>query len=185
MLFKETGLKGAYLIEQEPFEDERGYFARTFCRREFEEHGLNPDVAQCSISCNNKRGTLRGMHYQTKPHEEAKLVSCTRGTLYDVIIDLRPASPTYCRWHAVELSADNYKMIYVPEGFAHGFQTLEDNTVIFYQMSEFYHQGSASGARWDDPAFAVEWPMEPTVISAKDNSYKDFSCPVRSEDFPP
>ena len=174
MIFKETKLKGAYIIELEPLEDERGFFARSFCQKEFEEHGLNPRIVQCNISYNKKKGTLRGMHYQVFPHEEAKLVSCIRGAIYDVIIDLQPNSLTYCQWFAVELSTENYKMLYVPEGFAHGFQTLEDNTVVFYQMSEFYHPECARGVRWDDGAFGVEWPMDELILSDKDGAYKDF-----------
>jgi len=174
MRFIETELKGAYIIEIEIIEDERGFFSRTFCQKEFEEHGLNPRIAQCNISYNKKKGTLRGLHYQAAPYEEAKIVSCTRGTIYDVIIDLRPDSPTYCQWFAVELSDENYKMLYVPEGFAHGFQTLEDNTVVFYQMSEFYNPESARGIRWDDPVFGIKWPLSNKVISKKDLDYKDF-----------
>lgn len=175
MRFTEVKLKGAYIIEMELIEDERGFFARSFCKNEFEKHGLNPNIVQCNISCNKKRGTLRGMHYQTKPYEEAKVVSCIRGALYDVIIDLRPDSPTYCRWSAVELTEKNYKMIYVPEGFAHGFQTLEDNTEVFYQMSQFYHPECARGVRWDDLAFGIEWPhSEQRIISQKDLRYPNF-----------
>jgi dTDP-4-dehydrorhamnose 3,5-epimerase len=174
MIFKETKLKGAYIIELEPIKDERGFFARTFCQKEFTKYNLNSHIVQCNISFNKKRGTLRGMHYQVAPYEEAKLVSCIRGAIYDVIIDLRPDSPTYCQWFAVELSSEDYKMLYVPKGFAHGFQTLEDNTVVFYQMSEFYHPECARGARWDDKAFGIEWPISVKIISEKDLSYKDF-----------
>src|SRR5688500_11400400 len=142
MIFTETDLKGAYIIEPEKLEDERGFFARTWCAREFEEHGLNPRLAQCNISYNHKKGTLRGMHFQAKPYEEAKLVRCTIGAIYDVIIDLRPQSPTYTQWTAVELTADNHRMLYVPEGFAHGFQTLMDQTEVFYQMSNLYNPQS-------------------------------------------
>ncbi|MFX0134686.1 MAG: dTDP-4-dehydrorhamnose 3,5-epimerase, partial [Candidatus Hodarchaeota archaeon] len=150
MIFKETKLKDAYIIELEPMQDERGFFARSFCQKKFEEHGLNPCIAQCNISFNKKKGTLRGMHYQVAPHKEAKIVSCVRGTIYDVIIDLRPNSSTYCQWFAIELDAEDYKMLYIPEGFAHGFQTLEGNTVVFYHMSEFYHPECARGVRWND-----------------------------------
>jgi len=174
MIFTETALKGAFVIELEKNEDERGFFARTFCRKEFEAYGLNPNLVQCNISFNEKKGTLRGMHYQTAPHEETKLVSCIRGAIYDVIIDLRPDSPTYCQWFAVELSAENYKMLYVPGGFAHGFQTLEDNTVVFYQMSEFYHPECARNVRWDDPAFGIGWPLSGRIMSKKDMNYPDF-----------
>jgi dTDP-4-dehydrorhamnose 3,5-epimerase len=181
MIFTETKLKSAYIIEPEGIEDERGFFARTFCRKEFESHGLNPDLVQCNISYNKKKGTLRGMHYQIAPHEEAKLVSCVRGAIYDVIIDVRPDSPTYCQWIGVELTAHRlpiivpFKMLYIPEGFAHGFQTLEDNTLVFYQMSEFYHPQSARGIRWDDPMFAIQWPIHDKIISNKDKSYDNWT----------
>jgi len=176
MIFTETTLKGAFVIELEKNEDERGFFARTFCRKEFEEHGLNPRIVQCNVSFNKKKGTLRGMHYQVPPHEEAKIVTCIKGAVYDVIIDLRPDSSTYCQWFAVELSAENYKMLYVPEGFAHGFQTLEDNTVVFYQMSEFYHPECARGVRWDDRTFGIKWPnIHHRIVSEIDKRYADFS----------
>ena len=168
MIFTETTLKGAYVIEAERKEDERGFFARTCCQEEFRARGLSPRVAQCSVSFNENKGTLRGMHYQVAPHQETKLVSCVRGAIYDVIIDLRPDSPTYCHWFAVDLSAENYKMLYIPEGFAHGFQTLEDTSEVFYQMSESYYPQAARGVRWDDPAFGIEWALECKVISAKD-----------------
>jgi len=176
VIFNETKLKGAYIIEVEPFEDERGSFARTFCREEFETHGLNSFVAQCNISHNRKRGTLRGMHYQIAPYAEAKLVTCLAGSIYDVIIDLRPDSITYCHWLAVELSARRRRsLIYIPEGFAHGFQTLEDDTEVFYQMSHSYVSKAARGVRWDDPAFAIDWPDGPRTLSDRDNNYPDFS----------
>lgn len=174
MIFRETKLKGAFVIELEPKEDERGFFARTFCRKEFQDHDLNPNLVQCNISYNKKKGTLRGMHYQVAPHEEAKLVSCLRGTIYDVIIDLRPDFPTYCQWYAVELRAENYRSLYVPEGFVHGFQTLQDDTVVFYQMSEFYHPECATGVRWNDPAFGIEWALSEPILSKKDMNYPDF-----------
>jgi len=180
VIFEETKLKGAYVINIEPIEDERGFFARSFCQKEFEQLGLNPCVAQCNISFNKKKGTLRGMHYQAAPHEEAKLVSCVKGSIYDVIIDLRPGSITYCQWVSVELSAENHKMLYIPEGFAHGFQTLEDNTEVFYQMSEFYHPESARGVRWNDPAFGIEWPLEERIISKKDLRFHMFDKGVGS-----
>jgi dTDP-4-dehydrorhamnose 3,5-epimerase len=176
MKFTETKLKGAYIIEPEPIEDERGFFARSWCQQEFETYGLNPNLVQCNISFNKKKGTLRGMHYQVAPHEEAKLVRCTKGGIYDVIIDLRPDSSTFKRWIAVELTADNYKMLYIPEGFGHGFQTLEDNTEVFYQMSAFYHPECARGIRWDDLAFKIEWPKNYRIIfSEKDLQYLSFS----------
>jgi dTDP-4-dehydrorhamnose 3,5-epimerase len=175
VIFIETKLKGAYLIQVEPFEDERGSFARTFCREEFEKHGLNSFVAQCNISQNRKKGTLRGMHYQIAPHAEAKLVTCLAGSIYDVIIDLRPDSITCCQWVAVELSARHRRsLIYIPEGFAHGFQTLEDDTEVFYQMSHSYVPESARGVRWDDPVFSIRWPDGPRTLSERDRNYPDF-----------
>lgn len=174
MIFKETGLKGAYLIEQERVEDDRGFFARTYCSREFTAHGLNPIFVQCNTSFNAKKGVLRGMHYQAAPYEEVKLVRCTRGAIYDVIIDLRAGSDTFRQWVSAELTSENGRMIYIPEGFAHGFLTLADNTEVFYQMSEFYEPGYAKGFRWDDPAFAIHWPAEVRVISGKDRGYEDF-----------
>ena len=170
MIFTETELKGAYLIEPERLEDERGFFARTFCQKEFESHGLNTRFLQCSISFNRKKGTLRGMHYQAAPHAETKLVRCTRGAIYDVIIDIRPGSPTFKHWLSAELTADNYRALYIPEGFAHGFQTLADETEIFYQMSEFFYPEAARGVRWDDTTFEIAWPfVETRTISAKDD----------------
>ncbi len=174
MIFKETALKGAYIIELEEIADERGFFARTYCRREFEERGLNNNVAQCSISYNTRRGTMRGMHFQSKPYAETKLVQCIRGAQYDVIIDLRPESKTYCGWIGIELSDKNKHLLYVPEGFAHGFQTLEDNTVVYYQISEFYTPQSAGGVRWNDPAFGIDWPLEDPIISEKDRQLPDY-----------
>lgn len=174
MKFIETRLKGAFIIEPERLEDERGFFARTFCPKEFEDHGLNPRIVQCNISYNKHKGTLRGMHYQVALMAEAKLVSCTRGAIYDVIIDLRPESPTYCQWFAEELNAENRKMIYIPEGFAHGFQTTEDETEVFYQMSEFYSPEHARGVRWDDPVFGIEWPLDMKIISEKDKEYANY-----------
>lgn len=176
MIFVETTLKGAFIVEPEKLEDARGFFARTWCREEFEAHGLNPKLVQCNTSFNKKKGTLRGMHYQAVPHEEAKLVRCTRGTVYDVILDLRPVSPTFGKWVAVKLTAENHRMLYVPEGFAHGFQTLEDDTEVFYQMSEFYYPEAARGVRWDDPAFGIEWPAKPSTISGRDAGYADHPC---------
>lgn len=175
MLFTETSLKDACIIELELMEDERGSFARSFCQREFEGNGLNPCIAQCNISRNKKKGTLRGMHYQAAPHQEAKLVSCIRGAMCDVIIDLRSDSPTCGKWMAAELSAENFRVLYVPEGFAHGFQTLEDDTVVFYQMSEFYHPECAKGIRWDDPSFDISWPVSDPILSAKDCSYPPYA----------
>ena len=174
MIFKETKLKGSYIVEIEQKQDERGFFARSFCVQEFQQHGINFRIVQCNISFNKNKGTLRGMHYQSSPHEEAKLVSCIKGKIYDVIIDLRKNSATYCQWQAIELGDENYKMLYVPKGFAHGFQTLENNSVIFYQMSEFYHLENTRGIRWNDPVFLIKWPFNAWIISAKDRAYPLF-----------
>ncbi len=171
----ELDIQGVYLIDPQLIKDERGFFARTFCRESFERHGMNPDLVQCNISFNYKKGTLRGMHFQCKPHEEAKVVRCTKGAIYDVVVDLRPGSKTYCRWAAVELSAENRRMLYIPEGIAHGFQTLADNTEVFYQMSYHFVGDAARGVRWDDAAFQIEWPEPPAVISQKDLNYPDFA----------
>ena len=174
MIFKETKLAGAYVIELEQHADERGFFARTYCEQEFEAHGLNTRVAQSNISFNKKKGTLRGMHYQAAPFAEAKLVRCTAGAIYDVIIDLRPASPTFKQHFAVELSRENQRMLFVPEDFAHGFQTLEDNTEVFYQMGQRYSKEHARGVRWNDPAFGIKWPEGARIIIARDRDYPDF-----------
>lgn len=173
MLLVETSLKDAYLIEPEPHNDERGFFARTWCQQEFAQWGLNPNLVQCNISFNKKQGTLRGLHYQIEPHAEVKLIRCTMGRIYDVIVDIRPDSSTFKQWFGVELSADNRTLLYVPEGFAHGFQTLTDNTEVFYQMSTFYEPASARGIRWDSPLFNIEWLLEPTVMSEKDKQLGD------------
>ncbi len=173
MVFIETKLKGAFIIEIQPLEDERGFFARSWCQREFTEHGLDSRLAQCSISFNSKKGTLRGMHYQLPPFAESKLARCTRGAIYDVIIDLRPDSPTFLQWLATILSSENHNMLYVPKGCAHGFLTLEDDTEVFYQMSEFYTPEHARGLRWNDPLFAIEWPCAVSCISQKDRAHPD------------
>jgi dTDP-4-dehydrorhamnose 3,5-epimerase len=175
MIFQETTLRGAYLVDIQRLEDERGFFARAWCQREFEAHGLNPRLAQCNISFNHKKGTLRGMHYQAAPFEEAKLVRCTMGAIYDVIIDLRPESPTFKQHFGVTLTPETRTMLYIPEGFAHGFLTLVDNTEVFYQMSEFYAPDYARGLRWNDPAFGIEWPAGVQVISERDANYPDFT----------
>ncbi len=172
MIFKETELPGVYIIELVPVEDERGFFGRTGCQREFEARGLNWNFVQCNISFNKKKGTLRGMHFQKAPYEEEKLIRCTKGSIYDVVVDMRQHSPTYNKWEAIELNDENRNMLYVPAGFAHGFQTLEDNTEVFYQMSEFYYPEYAAGLRWDDPSFGIKWPIEQLIISPKDNSWK-------------
>ena len=174
MIFTETKLAGAFVIELERHTDERGFFARTFCQQEFEAHGLKAEVAQCNVSFNKRKGTLRGMHYQAAPFAEAKLVRCTAGSIYDVIIDLRPASATFKRHFAVELSAENHRMLYIPEDFAHGFQTLEDNTEVFYQMAQRYSAEHARGVRWNDPAFGIEWPKSERIIIERDRNYPDF-----------
>jgi dTDP-4-dehydrorhamnose 3,5-epimerase len=174
MIFNETKLKGAFVIEPEILIDDRGAFARTFCQRDFEDHELNGHISQCSISLNTMKNTLRGMHYQKKPCAEAKLVRCSLGLIYDVIVDLRHDSSTFKQWASVEISGENKKMVYVPEGFAHGFQTLTDNTEVVYQMSQFYSPDHADGFRWNDPYFNIEWPSTKLVISTKDQNYPDF-----------
>jgi dTDP-4-dehydrorhamnose 3,5-epimerase len=166
-------LSGAYLIELDLVRDERGFFARTWCAEEFQQLGLKSKLAQCSISSNKSRGTLRGMHFQAEPYAETKLIRCSSGAIYDVIVDLRPHSPTYCKWFAAELTSANHKMLYVPEGFAHGFQTLVDNTELFYQISETYQAEYARGVRWNDPIFGIEWPISNPIISARDSAYAD------------
>lgn len=178
MILIETKLPGAFLIEPERFEDERGFLSRAWSEREFAAAGLRLPRVECNISYNKRRGTLRGMHFQRAPHAQAKLVRCTRGALYDVIIDLRPAAPTYRQWLGVELTAENQRFLYVPEGFAHGFQTLADETELYYQMSEVYVPEAADGVRWDDPAFAIAWPDNDgheRIIIARDRQYPDFT----------
>ena len=174
MIFAKTKLEGTYLIELEKKYDRRGFFARVWCQNEFTVHGLIARLVQINLSFNKHRGTLRGMHYQVAPFEESKLVRCTRGGIYDVIIDLRPASSTYKQWIGVELTADNYKMLYVPKGFAHGFQTLEDHTEVTYQVSQFYAPQAERGVRYDDPAFSIVWPLDVRVISDKDSHWPDY-----------
>jgi dTDP-4-dehydrorhamnose 3,5-epimerase len=174
MIFEPMSLAGAFIVEPELRRDARGFFARTWCREEFAAQGLNAGLAQCSVSLTDRRGTVRGMHYQDAPHQEAKLVRCVRGAIHDVIVDLRPASPTFRRHCAVELRAGSYRMVYVPEGVAHGFQTLEDDTEVAYQMSAFHRPDAARGVRWDDPAFAIRWPEPVRLISDRDRSYPDF-----------
>ncbi len=208
MIFHKTPLKDAHIIELEPIRDKRGFFARSFCQKEFRSHGLDMNTVQCNVSYNKHKGTLRGMHYQAAPYEEAKLVSCIKGAIHDVIIDLRPDSETYCQWTSVVLGSPGsqsrvdgtdvsagrspltahsgdpssdcllltayYSMLYVPKGFAHGFLTLEDDTEVFYQMSEFYAPGYGRGIRWNDPTFRIDWPEEVEVISERDRNYPDF-----------
>jgi dTDP-4-dehydrorhamnose 3,5-epimerase len=176
MKFVETKLKGAFIIMSDLMRDERGFFARTFCRREFEEHGLDPNLVQCNISFNKSMGTLRGMHYQIKPHAEVKIIRCTKGAIYDVMIDLRPESPTFRQWFSAELTEENHHMLYIPECFAHGYQALTPKTEIFYHVSAFYHPESERGIRWDDPAFGIEWPLQTAILSRKDRSYPDWEA---------
>ncbi len=171
MKFTETRFKGAFIIEPEPIRDNRGFFARAFCRKEFEAHGLNPELVQCNISFNRHKGTLRGMHYQVPPHDEDKLVRVTRGAIFDVIVDLREDSSTFRQWLGVELTEENRKAFYIPKGFAHGFQTLADDTEVFYQMSQYYHPESNRGVAWDSPELAIEWPLETKILSEKDKNH--------------
>lgn len=176
MIFNPTGLKGAYIIELEKRSDERGFFSRAWCRKEFEKHGLVQLIVQSNLSYSRKKGTLRGMHFQTAPFEETKVVQCVRGALYDVIIDLRPDSETFSEWISIVLNADDHKMIYVPRGFAHGFMTLQDDTEAFYHVSQFYSPGNEGGVRWNDPAFNITWPeFHHLVISDKDRNWPDFN----------
>ena len=175
MIFTETELKGAYIIDIDKIVDDRGFFARTFCKQEFEKVGLDPNIAQANMSFNPKKGTLRGMHYQVAPYEETKLIKCVSGAIFDIIVDLREDSPTYLKWTGVELSDKNHRMFYVPRGFAHGFITLEDNTAIQYMVSQFYAPGAEKGIKWDDPKFNIQWPIDIAVISEKDNSHPYFN----------
>jgi len=175
MIFTETDLKGAFVVEPERLADERGFFARTWCEREFQTHIGEVRFVQCNISFNIRRGTLRGMHYQASPFEEARLVRCAMGAIYDVIIDLRPNSKSFKKWFAIELTAEDRRMLYIPKGFAHGFVTLQDRSEVFYQMSEFFRPEYARGVRWNDPAFSVDWPVEVRVMSQRDRDFPDFS----------
>jgi dTDP-4-dehydrorhamnose 3,5-epimerase len=174
MIFKDTELKDAYIIELERLSDDRGFFSRSYCANEFREHGIKHHILQSNVSYNKAKGTLRGLHYQEKPYEEAKLIRCTKGAVYDVIIDIRPGSISYKNWTGAELNEQNHRMLYVPKGFAHGFITLEDKTEVTYQMSEIYTPGVDKGIRWDDPAFAIEWPVTVSKISEKDQNWTDF-----------
>ena len=178
VIFIEMPLRGTYIIQPEPREDSRGFFARAWCQREFEAHGIHFRVVQADISFNKKRGTLRGVHYQTHPYEEAKLIRCTMGALYAVTLDLRPDSPTFRRHTTVMLSAENRKMLFIPEGLANGYQTLEDNTELFYLMSQFYAPEHARGIRWNDPTFRIPWPIADHIILERDSSYPDFVPPA-------
>jgi dTDP-4-dehydrorhamnose 3,5-epimerase len=174
MLFTPLPLAGAFLIETEPHVDSRGIFARMFCAREFAEHGLESRFVQCSVSHNARRGTLRGMHYQVQAQAEAKLVRCTAGAIYDVILDLRRGDGGYGKWTSVVLSAENRNAVYIPRGVAHGFQTLADDSEVFYQISEFYKESAGRGVRWNDPKFGIEWPVPRPVLSDRDASYPDL-----------
>jgi dTDP-4-dehydrorhamnose 3,5-epimerase len=174
MIFSETAIDGTYLIELERRTDRRGSFARLWCRQEFQAHGLTSQVSQMNVSTNTQKGTLRGMHFQRPPHGEAKVVSCLRGAIYDVVLDLRPHSPTYLQWGAFELTEANRRMIYVPEGCAHGFQTLRDNTELLYFMSEAYSIRHSSGVRYNDSAFSIIWPLEVESISDADRAWPDY-----------
>jgi len=174
MEFIQTPLRGSFIIELDKHIDERGYFARTFCKKEFKKNGLPINFVQTNVSFNVKRGTIRGMHYQEEPWGESKIVSCFAGAIYDVIIDLRPNSETFCFWFGVNLSASSDKSLFIPKGFAHGFQTLQDNTLIYYQMDEYYLPSYARGVRWNDPIFNIIWPLDDITISKKDSLIPDF-----------
>ena len=175
MLFTETKLTGAYIIDIQKLEDNRGFFARSWCQKEFEVHDLTSRLVQANVSLTERRGMIRGMHYQVAPYEEAKLIRCTKGAIYDVIIDLRPNSTTYMQWIGVELTADNYRMLFAPEGCAHGFQTMRDNTEVFYHASQFYQPSAERGVRWNDTIFGIEWPeVEYCILSTKDQNWPDF-----------
>ena len=175
MVFEETVLKGSFTIDLNKHEDDRGLFARTYCQREFKEQGIMVEMVQANMSTNKVKGTLRGLHYQINPHQEGKLIRCTKGALYDVIIDLRPGSPTYREWFGVELTEHNQRALFVPKDFAHGFITLENDTTAFYMVSEFYMPGAECGIRWNDPSFGIKWPTEPKCISKKDSNWEDFT----------
>jgi dTDP-4-dehydrorhamnose 3,5-epimerase len=171
---RETPIPGAYVLEPERKADERGFFARTWCGEEFASLGLEPRLAQCSVSYNLRAGTIRGMHFQREPHAEVKVVRCTAGSIYDVLLDLRPDSPGYLSWFSAELTAANRLSLYVPAGVAHGFQTLTEGSEVFYQISEPYHADLAGGVRWDDPTFGIRWPLPDPVLSARDRDFPDF-----------
>jgi len=173
--FTPVDIPGVFLVDIEPIGDDRGFFARSWCRDEFASHGLDPSLVQCSISFNRLKATLRGMHYQVAPRQEAKLVRCTMGSIFDVVADLRAGAAVFPKWRGFELKATTHRMLFVPKGVAHGFVTLENNTEVLYQMSEVFDPGCARGFRWNDPAFGIEWPLAPVVMSERDRSYPDFS----------
>lgn len=175
MTFEETDLKGAFVVGLKRIEDHRGFFARAWCQKEFTDAGLNPHLVQVNLAVSQKAGTLRGMHFQEAPHAEAKLIRCTRGRIFDVMIDLRPESPTHRKWFGLELSAENHRMLYIPEGFAHGYLTLTDDAEMLYQTSQVFASGSARGVRYDDPAFGIEWPLAVSVISDADRKWPDYT----------
>jgi dTDP-4-dehydrorhamnose 3,5-epimerase len=174
MVFTETGLKGSFIVDLERVEDDRGFFARSWCRQEFDAHGLNGELVQCNVSRNRVKGTLRGLHYQVAPYAEAKLVRCTKGAIFDVMLDLRPRSATFLQHFGCTLTEDNHRALYIPEGFAHGFLTLTNGSEVFYQMSQFYNAAAGRGVRWNDPAFSIPWPEPVAVISERDRDYPDF-----------
>jgi len=171
MIFTQSPLSGAYVVDMQPLPDERGFFARSYCADEFAAHGLGPELRQCSVSYNARKGTLRGMHYQGPPHEEHKLVRCTAGAIFDVIVDIRAASPTYRRWYGAELTQDNRRSLFIPPGFAHGFVSLTDHAEVYYMISVAHAPQFSRGLRWNDPAFAIKWPLPPAVISERDAGY--------------
>jgi dTDP-4-dehydrorhamnose 3,5-epimerase len=177
MIFTETPLSGAYLVDMERLTDERGFFARSYCADEFAAKRSAPELRQCSVSYNAREGTLRGLHYQDTPHEEHKLVRCTAGAVFDVIVDIRPGSPTYRRWFGVELTMDNRRSLFIPPGFAHGFVSLADHTEVYYMISVAHAPKFSRGVRWNDPAFAIEWPLIPAVISERDAAYPLLDVP--------
>ena len=176
MKFQETKVKGAFVIEPEPFEDDRGYFNRAFCAREFEQAGLLTNIVQANMAGSRDKGTLRGMHYQVSPYEETKIFRCIKGAVFDVVLDVRPDSPSYGEWYGVELTPENRKMLYVPGGCAHGYLTLKDNTEVYYLVSEYYQPDAERGIRWNDPRFNIEWPLtENLTLSDKDKAWPDYS----------
>ena len=175
MIFTETKLKGAFIIDVKRLEDERGFFGRAWCKKEFQDHGLNSNAVQANVSYNKVKGTIRGMHYQVAPYMESKTIRCTSGAIYDVIIDIRPDSPTFKQWIGVELTEESFRMLYVPEGFAHGFITLEDHTSVHYMVTEYYTPGAEAGIKYNDSAFNIQWPITPTVVSDKDMKHPDFN----------
>lgn len=182
MRFEETQIPGVFVIDQQRREDDRGYFARSWCEREFREHGLNPQVVQCNVGFSGQKGTLRGMHFQSDPHAEAKLVRCTAGAVFDVALDLRPGSATYLQWFGIELNQRNGRMLYVPEGCAHGYQTLEDDSEILYQTSHAYAPESATGVRFDDPAFGIQWPLPISSVSEADLNWPAYDSILLTSD---